>query len=69
MSGLFRDLVSALADILLTVDLAFTAAGLLAELQRPHQGRARLLRAHVEVLAGDSGNDLQVLDEVVRLVL
>jgi len=51
------------------VDFAVPAVGLLAEEQRPHYLCPRLLRTHVEVLALDIGDDFQIFDEVVRLVL
>ncbi len=67
--GVVRDLVATLADVLLTVDLPLATTGLFADLQRPHHGRAGLLGAHVEVLAAHVGDDLQILDELIRLVL
>jgi hypothetical protein len=39
------------------VDDPLAAAGLLAEFERSHDGRPRLLGAHVEILAGDAGDE------------
>ena len=64
-----RDLIPAFPDVLLAVDFAVTATGLFAKEERTHERRPGLLRAHVEVLPLDAGDDLEVLDQVVRLAL